>query len=576
MKAHAAEKERKSKEWRDELYSLRESKKEKTELVKSLQGLEARKAELEAENRDLLQKIVIIGSMIDENRSISGDKDLFKKLGVEFEKAIGEMQNREAAYLSAYQSYLTEQAGIIAESLEPGMPCPVCGSTEHPRPAVKSMSAPTREQLDALQDEAVETRKNSEELSRKLNVLKTSISERESALKRRMAEMRIGQDPEPSEGLLEETVSGLKERSQAVSHEMEDMDKGIASRVALEAEIGKISENEEKYQTIAEEAEKETVSLHAEAEEIDSQIKILDGKLRFATAKEAEDELELQVQKKDALETEIREAEEACLKISTEVERLLAVRDTAEKALEGKTEIDLEAEKERKAELDDQINYENNRLTMLLHRLETNRSIRDNLDERSGKHKDLENRMAVIRPLSQTANGTLTGKEKVMLETYIQMTFFDRIIEKANRRLLIMTGEQYELKRRIESDNLRSQSGLELDVIDHYNGSQRSVRSLSGGESFKASLSLALGLSDEIQSSAGGVKLDTMFVDEGFGSLDENSLQQAYEALAGLTEGNRLVGIISHVSDLKDKIDKQIIVTKEKSGGSRAEIRDFS
>ena len=136
----------------------------------------------------------------------------------------------------------------------------------------------------------------------------------------------------------------------------------------------------------------------------------------------------------------------------------------------------------------------------------------------------------------------------------------------------VMSGGQYELKRRAQAEDNRSQSGLELDVIDHYNGSERSVRSLSGGESFKASLSLALGLSDEIQSTAGGIRLDTMFVDEGFGSLDEESLQQAIRVLTGLTEGNRLVGIISHVTELKEKIDQQIVVTKNRTGGSQAEL----
>ena len=135
-----------------------------------------------------------------------------------------------------------------------------------------------------------------------------------------------------------------------------------------------------------------------------------------------------------------------------------------------------------------------------------------------------------------------------------------------------MTGGQYELKRREEARNNRSQSGLELDVIDHYNGSERSVNTLSGGESFKASLALALGLSDEIQSRAGGIRLGTMFVDEGFGSLDEQSLEQAMQALLALSEGERLVGIISHVGELKNRIDKQIVVTKEKSGGSRVTV----
>ena len=177
-----------------------------------------------------------------------------------------------------------------------------------------------------------------------------------------------------------------------------------------------------------------------------------------------------------------------------------------------------------------------------------------------------------MRALSLTVNGNLPGKEKVSLETYVQATFFDRILRRANLRLLVMSDRQYELRRRPEADNNRGQSGLELDVIDHYNGSVRPVRTLSGGESFKASLSLALGLADEIQSAAGGVQLDTMFVDEGFGSLDEESLQQALRALNELSEGRRLVGIISHVAELKTQIDKQVVVTKTRDGGSQVEI----
>ncbi|MGI5979431.1 MAG: SbcC/MukB-like Walker B domain-containing protein, partial [Oscillospiraceae bacterium] len=153
-----------------------------------------------------------------------------------------------------------------------------------------------------------------------------------------------------------------------------------------------------------------------------------------------------------------------------------------------------------------------------------------------------------------------------------QMRYFDRVLARANTRLMVMSGGQFELKRRMAAENNRSQSGLELDVIDHYNGTERSVKSLSGGETFMASLSLALGLSDEIQSASGGVRLDTMFVDEGFGTLDEESLRQAIDALAGLSEGRRLVGIVSHVAELRERIDRQIVVTKERSGGSRAEI----
>ena len=159
-----------------------------------------------------------------------------------------------------------------------------------------------------------------------------------------------------------------------------------------------------------------------------------------------------------------------------------------------------------------------------------------------------------------------------MLETYVQTTYFERILARANLRLMVMTGGQYELKRRQTAEDMRSQSGLELDVIDHWNGTERSVKTLSGGESFQASLCLALGLSDEVQSSAGGIRLDAMFVDEGFGSLDEDALAQAMRALTDLTESRRLVGIISHVAELRDRIDRQIVVTKDRGGGSRVRI----
>lgn len=178
-----------------------------------------------------------------------------------------------------------------------------------------------------------------------------------------------------------------------------------------------------------------------------------------------------------------------------------------------------------------------------------------------------------VHALAATANGAVPGKEKIMLETYIQTAYFDRILGRANTRLLIMSGGQYELRRCARAGDNRSQTGLELEVIDHYNGTARSVKTLSGGETFAASLSLALGLSDEVQATAGGVQLEAMFVDEGFGSLDSEALQQALAALVGVSGGSRIVGIISHVAELKDRIDRQIIVTKDRSGGSRVQVQ---
>ena len=206
-------------------------------------------------------------------------------------------------------------------------------------------------------------------------------------------------------------------------------------------------------------------------------------------------------------------------------------------------------------------------------RLEQNRAARTAIDTRRQQHAAVRARWQWVHALAATANGAVPGKEKIMLETYIQTAYFDRILGRANTRLLIMSGGQYELRRCARAGDNRSQTGLELEVIDHYNGTARSVKTLSGGETFAASLSLALGLSDEVQATAGGVQLVAMFVDEGFGSLDSEALQQALAALVGVSGGSRIVGIISHVAELKDRIDRQIIVTKDRSGGSRVQVQ---
>ena len=191
------------------------------------------------------------------------------------------------------------------------------------------------------------------------------------------------------------------------------------------------------------------------------------------------------------------------------------------------------------------------------------------------KADSMENAMkkgAMMRSLADTAGGNVPGKEKIMLETYVQMRYFDRIIERANLRFMIMSSGQFELRRQKEASNRVSQSGLELSVIDHHNGSERSVKSLSGGESFMASLSLALGLSDEIQARSGGIQMDTMFIDEGFGTLDDEALEQALKALSDLAGEKRLIGIISHVEKLKARIDRQIVTTKDLTGRSHVSI----
>ena len=248
------------------------------------------------------------------------------------------------------------------------------------------------------------------------------------------------------------------------------------------------------------------------------------------------------------------------------------------KALEGVVKtacsVDLTAQRQMKAVFIERRTALQKEKEGVVSRMHANVVCLENIKRTAAESATIEERFRWMNALSNTANGGISEKEKISFETYVQMSYFERILRRANVRLQKMTGGQYDLIRRVDELGRRSQVGLDIDVLDHYNGSTRPVNSLSGGEQFKASLALALGLSDEIQSSAGGVRLDTMFVDEGFGSLDGESLSLAISTLQDLTEGNRLVGIISHVDELKNRIDKQIVVEKNKnaSGGSHAHI----
>ena len=271
----------------------------------------------------------------------------------------------------------------------------------------------------------------------------------------------------------------------------------------------------------------------------------------------------------DTAQRKLKQAEQSVAAAEAAVEALTAQQTAAQKELPARSAEELTAQQ---AELTAAREALRSREKQLSAQLLPNRKTAAQYRTAAEARQTLESRWQWVSALAATAGGTLTSKQKIRLEAYIQMNYLDRILRYANTRLMQMTAGQYELER-IGAENQRSQSGLDLGVIDHYNGTRRSVKTLSGGESFKASLALALGLSDEVQSAAGGIRLDTLFLDEGFGSLDEESLEQAMRVLAGLTEGDRLVGIISHVGALKDRIDRQVVVHKARTGGSTVELR---
>ncbi len=475
-------------------------------------------------------------------------------------------------YEELFRRYLDEQAGILATTLVPGQACPVCGSLTHPDMATLTKDAPTKEELERSKTEAEDARTAAMDAGQQAAEVRGRVE---------TAQQELMQGLEETFGLvaMSEAPTLLKQAMETVTSEIQCCDECIAAEDTRLARKGHIEEMlpakerelediAKRLQALAGEMAHDVATLAA----LKSRVETLGTKLCYPSASMAQKAKQTLEQEKQTMEEAYRAANEAVVAQNTLVAALTSAIEEAQKILADAEDVDVKQTKSQIDEIKEQRDRLGGQERELHARLSANRRAYHSILETGEKLALVEKQWSWVRALSNTASGNVSGKEKIMLETYVQMTYFDRIIARANTRFLTMTGGQYELKRRVEARNNRSQSGLELDVIDHYNGSERSVNTLSGGESFKASLALALGLSDEIQSRAGGIRLGTMFVDEGFGSLDEQSLEQAMQALLALSEGERLVGIISHVGELKNRIDKQIVVTKEKSGGSHVTV----
>lgn len=639
------------------------------ETFQATQSLPEEKQELLHRQERAREKELALTGLVSALDDCAREQTALKAMQEAYEQARGQSEQMEDDYRQKNRGFLDEQAGLLAQSLTEGQPCPVCGALHHPAPARLSGNAPTEAELEAAKEAWETAQQAAQEKSLAAGKQRAALEERQRQLLRNMAEYVEAPALDTARQQLTACQSEVEKELAQLHGALLDLEAQLTHRAKLEQEIGKqeeilaeLTRRQEQLQEDMTQAEVAQSALGGQREQLEETLRRdmgahLDScaleeapaaiaqtlaKTRDELAQLAQQEQVLQgkVQRKQELDRQIpleeqalRALEESAAKLREELagtqsrkeemagqiqtlrdrlsfpdlddaqqkidalraeqqglaRALLEARETVaarqgeltavdaamgelKALLERTQEVDVEAQQLRSQELTRQRAEASEAQKAVHARLVTNETALGNMQERAADLEKLEERYRWMQPLSDTVNGRLHDKGKIALETYIQMTFFDRILQRANLRLLVMSGGQYELKRRREAENNRSQSGLELDVIDHYNGSERSVKSLSGGESFKASLSLALGLSDEVQSAAGGIRLDTMFVDEGFGSLDEESLAQALRALTGLTEGSRLVGIISHVAELKEKIDKQIVVTKEKNGGSRVEI----
>lgn len=509
--------------------------------------------------------------LLSEIKSFNAEQEKLNELQQAFQAALATSSRFLQVYNDKNAAFLREQAGMMASNLEEGKPCPVCGSIHHPVLAALSQDAPSEADVKHAKKKYEDADKETQLASQKASKQNGTVETAREALLKTVSDLLPGTSLEEASAAAEKNANALQEEIDGLKKELAEMEKSIQRKQELDTQIpGK----EKKYQEAANDytdADTEIKVLSGSIDTLETRIAELRSELPFpdkAAAKAQQEADREQLDKLKQAQAEANEKYSACDKGLTVVQSAITQLN---QRLADQPEWDTEALTTQKNDMTSRRDKLRKAQEDVRHRNKNNTTAKNNIHDNASVLADLEQQYAWMKALSDTANGDVSGKQKIKLETYIQGAYFDQILMRANIRLQKMSGGQYDLKRRDTVDGYKSQSGLELDIVDHINASERSVNTLSGGESFLASLALALGLSDEVQMST-GIRLDTLFVDEGFGSLDPEALNKAYNTLASLTEGNRLVGIISHVAELKERIDRQIVVSKKPSGGSTAEI----
>ncbi len=542
-----------------------------------------------------------------------------------FVSSQGELEIAHAHYRHFHAQFLSAQAGIMARDLTDGQPCPVCGSAEHPCLAKLSLDCPTEAELEAASEKAEALQKQTNNLATACSSAKTMAEEKSRQSAEALEVLKETQRFVSLNDLLLRKTEEEFHESQLIK-ELENELTALAGAeakaavckallVTLGEEIGRIVKQAEDCQQEKTALESE-IATHikyislpsktdavAKEKTLSSQIMALKNALNTAEAayKTASETLKAndavlkilkgsveELTRKSAAQRQLFdeklaeagfESEEAYLgKLCTQAELTEMKKEIADfehqtallthdknrllEETKGKAPAELADLESERTELEvrkQEVALELEKLGIII---STNKAAYTAISAAAQRKETQEQELGQLASLSKTANGGFAGKERLSFETYIQQVYFEKILYYANRRLYTMTGARYEMVRREAADNLSKKSGLDIDVLDHDNGKQRDVKSLSGGETFLASLALALGLSDVVQMTSGGVRLDAMFIDEGFGSLDEGTLDTAIEALLKIAEGDRIIGIISHVKELRDRVEKKMVVVR--------------
>ena len=451
----------------------------------------------------------------------------------ELQRLTEDSSRAQAAYTAAQNSYYLSQAGLLARELKAGQPCPVCGSTAHPCPAQITPETVTRQALEQAAKRRETAEKAQSDAATRLAANRAALDERED----RLRALKIGADE-----TRQRLAARIDAAHRAAADRQREIDEARSAYQALDKRKTAALEEDLRVQTEAFEQKRTAHGFEDEAS--------------YRLAKRTNAEIE-------RLDREIRNFDEQKRTLAAQSREL-------EEKLSGRQKTDLTAlQNRRAAALDRQAKAENAEKAMV-RKLTLHESADQEIRQANAAIQKKRGKWQIIQELYTCCAGIAAGnpRAKLTFEAYVQQYYFRFVVAAANKRLTRLTDGMFTLRVMREAANRVSQSGLDLEVLDRSTGQARDVSTLSGGESFLASLALALGLSDAVQSQSGQIRMDAMFIDEGFGSLDENALRSSIDVLLELADGKRLIGIISHVQELEERIEKQIVVTKTPNGST--------
>ena len=573
-----------AKEYRSAAEKLEaENEKNKSELAKlsnNLSRLENEERSFESAGEKAANYANAIEKLKTRGKTLTAlieEKNALDELSARLEKARDAYfsARNKANELSARASLLQtqfndEQAGILAERLVVGKRCPVCGMVyeENEHRARKPEHAPTAGEVKSANESAQAAQQKAAELSEKANNANGRLQSAIGAFKKNAEELLGEADLESAVEIAESKIYEINSELSDKTAKLNEERKNARRKKELSEEIPRMRKTRGLLENKIGETNARLAEMKTRSEEKTKSCAEMKKKLEFSDEKAARTEISSLEKRREELkkalgsaENKFNEHKDAAVKLTEKIQHL-------KKRISELGEINAENVERRAAALFEEKKQKELRYETVLNRVSRNKAVLNELCRAADEYPRQKRRFESVDKLCKTVAGDISRAEKLTLETFVQTYYFEKIIGHANNYLQKFSSGRYLFKRPDEAKNNRSKSGLELNVIDNANCTERPVSSLSGGESFIASLALALGLSEETQRSSGGVKLESMFIDEGFGTLDEKSLAAAMGALAELSGSGRIIGVISHVDEMKAEIDRKLIVEKDERGGS--------